>query len=138
MIKFSLACEKDHAFDGWFSSSEDFDAQKKRKLVECPFCGSHEVDKTLMAPSVSTARRQAETLETMRREVAGELKKIREHVTENFEDVGDSFPEEARKIHYGESEARGIYGAATKPEVESLIDEGVEIAPLPSAPEDAN
>ena len=138
MIKFSLACEKDHAFDGWFSSSVDFDAQKKRGLVECPFCGSHKVDKTLMAPSVSTARKQEATLETMRQQVASELKKVREHVTENFEDVGERFPEEARKMHYGESEARGIYGAASKPEVESLIEEGVEIAPLPPAPEDAN
>ncbi|MEM1317005.1 MAG: DUF1178 family protein [Pseudomonadota bacterium] len=138
MIKFSLACEKDHVFDAWFSSSEDFDAQKKRKLVECPFCGSTQVDKTLMAPSVSTARQQANALETMRNYVAGELKKVRDHVTENFEDVGERFPEEARKIHYGESEARGIYGAASKPEVESLIEEGVEIAPLPPAPEEAN
>jgi len=142
MISFRLACDKDHVFDGWFGSSEDFEAQKQRKLVECPTCGSIEVEKTLMAPTVSTARKKetmaVATMDKARNEVMREMKALRDKVIENSDDVGERFPEEARKIHYGETEARGIYGQATKDDVESLLEEGVEIAPLPVLPDDAN
>lgn len=142
MISFNLICEQDHDFDGWFSSSEDFDAQVKRKLVSCPVCDSVKVSKSLMAPSVSTGRRKDKiavaSAGAAQREVIAEMRKLREKITENAEDVGKRFPEEARKIHYGESEARGIYGEATRDDVESLVEEGVEIAPLPILPDDAN
>lgn len=142
MIKFSLACEKDHSFDGWFSSSDDYEKQLKRGLVTCPQCHSSNVGKTLMAPSVSTSRHKdamaVTTVNEAQRAVMAEMKKLRDKVVENAEDVGKKFPEEARKIHYGETEARGIYGEATRDDVESLLDEGVEIVPLPTVPDDAN
>lgn len=142
MIRFSLVCDQDHDFDGWFSSSGDFDTQLNRGLVTCPACNSANVQKSLMAPQVSTSRRreavQVASLEAAKSEALNELRKIRDAITDNAENVGQAFPEEARKIHYGESKARGIYGEATREDVEELLDEGVEIAPLPVLPGDAN
>ena len=142
MISFTLICDNDHGFDGWFSSSQDFDGQKQRGLVSCPVCGSVKVEKSLMAPSVSTGRQKEKmavaTTDANRRALAVELKKLREKMTDGAENVGDRFPEEARKIHYGESEERGIYGEANREEVEGLLDEGVGVVPLPPVPEDAN
>jgi len=142
MIRFSLVCENDHEFDGWFSNSQDFEKQLKRGLVTCPSCASPKVSKSLMAPSVSTSRVK-ETMavtkaDTARRQLMGEMKKLRDKIVESSEDVGVRFPEEARKIHYGESEERGIYGEASRDDVESLLDEGIEIAPLPVLPDDVN
>ena len=142
MINFSLICEHDHEFDGWFSSSKDFDAQKKRGLVTCPACDSSKVSKSLMSPSVSTGRQREKVaianMAATQKEVADQLKLLRDKMTEGAEDVGRRFPEEARKIHYGETEKRGIYGEANREEVTSLVEEGVEIVPLPSLPEEAN
>ena len=142
MIRFGLICDQDHEFDGWFSNSDEFDKQKKRGLIACPVCHSLKVTKALMAPSVSTGRKKDKIAVTkadvMRREVLKEMKKLRDKVTENADYVGEKFPEEARKIHYGETEERGIYGEASRDEVKSLLDEGVEIAPLPVIPDDAN
>lgn len=142
MIRFSLICKQEHEFDGWFSSSDDFEKQRKRGLIACPHCDSTKVQKSLMAPSVSTGRAKDATAVAMvdahRREIVNKMKELREFVTSNAENVGNRFPEEARKIHYGESEERGIYGEANREEVESLLEEGVEIAPLPQVPDDAN
>ncbi len=142
MIKFALSCEIDHGFDGWFSSSEDYEKQLKRGLVTCPQCNSPKVSKTLMAPSVSTSRKKesmaATSVNETQRAMLAEMKQLRDKVVKNSEDVGEKFPEEARKIHYGETEARAIYGEASRDDVESLLDEGVEIVPLPSVPDDAN
>ncbi len=142
MISFGLICEHDHEFDGWFSSSKDFETQARRGLVSCPVCDSAKVSKSLMAPSVSTSRRQEKMnvamADGMKREALREMRKLRDKIVEGSEDVGNQFPEEARKIHYGESEKKSIYGEANREEVESLIDEGVEITPIPVLPEDAN
>ena len=142
MINFSLICEHDHEFDGWFSSSGDFDAQLKRGLVACPVCDSAKVSKSLMSPSVSTGRQKEKValanMAATQKEVADQLKQLRDKMTEGAEDVGSRFPEEARKVHYGETEKRGIYGEANREEVTSLVEEGVEIVPLPTLPEEAN
>ena len=142
MIRFNLSCNDDHDFDGWFSSSEDFDQQRKSGLIACPYCDSTRVSKSLMAPSVSTGRSKdavaVATVDAHRRDLIGKMKELREAITSNAENVGQRFPEEARKIHYGETEERGIYGEANREEVESLLDEGIEIAPLPPVPDDAN
>ena len=142
MIKFGLSCDHGHAFEAWFSSSDDFDTQQGRGLVTCPVCNSDKVEKSLMAPAVSTARsreKMAVSNETaMRSKVFAEMRKLRDKITENADNVGREFPEEARRIHYGESEPRGIYGEANKEEVGALLEEGIEIAPLPPVPEDAN
>ena len=146
MIKFSLACETGHEFDGWFGSSEDYETQQKRGLIACPVCDTTKVSKSLMAPSVSTARKKESrnqaiavaTAHHAKTEMMAKLREIRDEITKNADNVGEKFPEEARKIHYGESEKRAIYGEAGLQDVKELVDEGVEIAPLPALPEDAN
>lgn len=142
MISFRLACDKDHVFDGWFTSSADFEAQNERGLIQCPQCGSANVEKTLMAPAVSTASKKetiaVASMDQARSAVLKELKELRDKVVENSDNVGKNFPEEVRKIHYGESDNRSIYGEASREDVESLLEEGVEIAPLPVLPDDAH
>ncbi|MFC3072221.1 DUF1178 family protein [Shinella pollutisoli] len=142
MIRYELSCDNGHDFEGWFGSAGDFDRQQERGLVSCPSCGSIHVAKQLMAPSVSTARREERRQELVmqagRREMMNRLREVVAAIRANAEDVGDRFPEEARKIHYGEAEERGLIGRATPHEVRELLEEGVEIAPLPVIPDDAN
>lgn len=141
MIRFSLSCDHDHEFEAWFRNNDDFDKQKKRGFVECPHCGSSKVDKALMAPAVSTARRQekiALAMNDMQKKAMAEMKALSEKLRENADYVGDKFAEEARKIHFGESEARGIYGEATVEEAKGLAEDGVGFMPIPVFPEDRN
>ena len=137
MIRFSLACDKAHEFEGWFRSNDDFEKQNKRGLVDCPTCGSNRVHKALMAPAVSTGRKREKIALAMgdrQRAAMAELKALSEKMRENADYVGDKFAEEARKIHYGETEARGIYGEATDQEHQELEEEGVEVARIPWLP----
>ena len=141
MIRFGLACEHGHEFDGWFRSSDDFDKQKKRGLVDCPECGSHKVDKALMAPAVSTGRKREKIALAMgdrQRAAMAELKALSEKMRENADYVGEKFAEEARKIHFGETDPRGIYGEATPDEARSLAEDGVSFMPIPVFPDDHN
>ncbi|MEM7213931.1 MAG: DUF1178 family protein [Pseudomonadota bacterium] len=146
MIKYSLICDQEHAFEAWFGSSDDYDKQRKRGFVECPTCGSKKVSKSLMAPGVSGTRKSADRnvpMATMPQpqipaEMMDQLRKIKQHVEANSENVGDRFPEEARKIHYGEAEARGIYGKASLEEASNLAEEGVNVMPIPELPEEKN
>lgn len=142
MIRYSLSCEKAHEFEGWFSQSAEFDRQKASGFLTCPVCGSGEVSKVLMAPAVATSRQkegtQALAVSAVQKQAMIKLKEAIQEIRASSEDVGERFPEEARKIHYGEAEARGIIGQASPVEVKSLIEEGIEIAPLPVLPDDAN
>jgi len=146
VIKYSLICEHEHVFEGWFGSSEDYDKQRKRKLVECPHCGSSNISKALMAPGVSGTKKRDDNAQVpmtaippqMPAEMVEKLREIKTHIEENSENVGDKFPEEARKIHYGETEARGIYGKATIEEASNLAEEGVNVMPIPELPEEKN
>ena len=142
MIRYSLTCENAHEFEGWFSESADFDRQVASGFLTCPVCNSSSVSKLLMAPSVSTARKKEETqtlaMDAARRETFLKLKEAVAAIKANAEDVGTRFPEEARKIHYGEADARGIIGQATSAEAQALVEEGIEIAALPVLPEDVN
>ncbi|MFD1330301.1 MULTISPECIES: DUF1178 family protein [Mycoplana] len=142
MIRYDLVCDNAHEFEGWFGSADDFDRQKERSLVNCPTCGSPRVTKRLMAPSVSTARKKEErrhaVMNAHNQEMIGKLRELVTAIKANAEDVGDRFPEEARKVHYGEAEQRGLIGKATAEEARALIEEGVEIAPLPVLPDDKN
>lgn len=141
MIRFSLVCDNTHEFEGWFRSNEDFDSQVKRGLVDCPSCGSHKVGKALMAPAVSTGRKQQKVALAMgeaQKEAMAQLKAMAEKIRENADYVGDKFAEEARKIHFGETDPRGIYGEATLEEAKSLADDGVSFMPVPVFPEDRN
>jgi hypothetical protein len=145
MIHFSLACSAGHNFEGWFASSEAFEAQKAKHVLLCPVCGDADVDKALMAPAVATSRKKDAvrvaahtTGPADEPEVTSMLRKLRKHLTDNADYVGNRFAEEARRIHYDEVEKRGIYGEATSEEVRSLSEEGIEFHPLPVLPEDHN
>jgi hypothetical protein len=142
LIRYSLVCDNGHAFEGWFSESADFDRQVATGFLTCPTCNSAAVSKSLMAPSVSTARRKDEkravAMDMAQKQVMAKLREAVTAIKANAEDVGEKFPEEARKIHYGEANARGIIGKASVEEVRALVDEGIEVAPLPVLPDDAN
>ncbi len=141
MISFNLICEHDHAFEAWFRNNADFDGQKERGLVSCPHCGSGNVEKALMAPAVSTGKRREQialAVGEQQKKALAQLKELSNKVRENADYVGDRFAEEARKIHFGETEARGIYGEATSEEAASLVEDGVEFMPLPLFPEEQN
>ena len=141
MIRFSLGCDHDHEFEGWFRNNDDFETQKKRGFVECPACGSHKVEKALMAPAVSTGRKKekvALAMNAQQQAAMAQLKALSEKMRENADYVGDKFAEEARKIHFGEADARGIYGEATPEEARDLVEDGVEFLPIPMFPDDRN
>lgn len=141
MIRFSLCCDNDHDFDGWFRNGEDFDVQNRRGLVSCPVCHSSKVEKALMAPAVSTGRKRDKVALAMgdeQRKALAKLKALADEARKNSDYVGDRFADEARKIHFGEVEPRGIYGEATQEEARDLLDDGVEFMPLPVFPDDRN
>lgn len=141
MIRFSLLCDKEHDFEAWFRNGDDYDAQKKRGLVECPHCGSARIEKALMAPAVSTSRKQEKIALAMgeqQKQAMEQLKELSKKMRENADYVGDKFADEARKIHFGEADQRGIYGEATAEEARSLVEDGVEFMPIPVFPEDQN
>ena len=137
MIRYALICDRDHEFEGWFGASADFDDQQAKGLLECPVCGTKAVRKQVMAPALhgakKTARDEASSgqPQAMMMEAMGRL---RRHVEDTFDDVGDSFAVEARAIHEGRAEERGIYGQATPKEVRDLVEDGVPVAPLPPLP----
>ena len=162
MIRYALRCERDHTFESWFQTSSAFEQQVKRKLVSCPVCNSVKVEKAIMAPQIVSkkGRREAEApspqpqpqpaadpapaqestplLMAQERELRTKLKELRDHIVKNADNVGEQFPNEARKMHYGEIEHRPIYGEASPEEARALIDEGVEVSPLPVLPDDRN
>ncbi len=136
MIRYALLCEHEHDFEGWFGASGDFDDQQSRGLIECPVCGSKAVRKAIMAPAVAGAKRRAQDQSPAQTQamMMEAMDRIRQHVEENFDNVGDGFATEARAIHEGRAEDRGIYGQATAGEVRELVEDGVPIAPLPPEP----
>ena len=131
MIRYALQCEKDHAFEAWFGSSGDYDAQSASGAIECPFCASRRVAKQIMAPAVRTS--DARPGSDPRDMVMEAASAIRRKIESDFDYVGDAFAREARAIHEGDSEKRSIYGEATPAEVRSLAADGVPCAPLPAA-----
>ncbi|SNY92342.1 hypothetical protein SAMN04515647_2597 [Cohaesibacter sp. ES.047] len=165
MIKYSLRCDSDHQFEGWFRNGEDCEAQTRDGHLECPVCGSTRISKSLMTPRVSGTRSQdvmahdaaAESVSEGQsqagsdsqpvalrdnapdpRQLQAMLRAYRDHVVNNADYVGDKFAEEARKMHFEESEKRGIYGEATIDDVKSLVEDGIDCLPLPTLPEDQN
>ncbi len=158
MIRYTLRCDHGHAFESWFQSSTAYEAQEKRKLVSCPVCGSAKVERAIMAPQIvskkardSAASAPAATTEVaaaapastpllmaQERELRAKLKELRDHIVKTADNVGERFPNEARKMHYGDIEHRPIYGEASPDEARSLIEEGVEVTPLPVLPDDRN
>lgn len=131
MISFNLRCKHDHEFEGWFKDSAAFEKQAEAGQLECPYCGTHDVTKGLSAPNISTSRTQEKAQTEIAVKAQQMIQAMRKSVEDNCDNVGDRFAEEARKIHYGETEARGIYGQATADEAKELVEEGVEFTPLP-------
>ena len=128
MIRYALVCGAcDAEFEAWFASSEAYDEQRSRKLVSCASCGSHRVDKQIMAPAVSASRKR----EAVAKEAAKLAKAAREFIAETHDYVGDQFPDEARAMHYGDIDTRPIWGEAGPEDRAALEDEGVGVAPLP-------
>jgi hypothetical protein len=157
MIRYNLRCDRGHAFESWFQSSAAYETQEKRALVNCPVCGSAKVERAIMAPQivsqkgrdnpapapavateVTTTPTSTPLMMAQERELRAKLKELRDHIVKNADNVGERFPNEARKMHYGDIEHRPIYGEASPDEARSLIDEGVEVSPLPVLPDDRN
>jgi hypothetical protein len=159
MIHYNLRCANGHGFESWFQSSSAYESQEKRKLVSCPVCGSTRVERAIMAPQIVSKKGRetatpvptapAPTTETpapastpllmaQEHELRAKLKELRDHIVKNADNVGERFPNEARKMHYGDIEHRPIYGEASPEEARALIEEGVEVMPLPTLPDDRN
>ena len=166
MIRYRLQCDKDHAFDAWFGSSAAYERQREAALVTCPTCGSSAVEKAIMAPNVTTSERHeaareraaprppdhtepagsavavanadAAAMAERTRHMVELIRKLRAEVKANAEYVGPRFAEEARRIHFEETEPKGIYGEASLDDVRALHEDGIPVLPLPELPEDKN
>jgi len=163
MIRYALNCEQGHVFESWFQNSAAFEKQAKRALVTCPICGSAKVEKAIMAPRLARAevpgpvpppppvapavvpapspalgKAPVAIMSPHERELRKKLKELRDHITKNADYVGPRFPEQARKIHYGETAHRSIYGEASPDEARELYEEGIEFHPLPILPDEFN
>lgn len=131
MIRYNLICTLDHEFEGWFSSSADYDEQAESGLLSCPVCGTKKVEKAIMAPAVKTARKVEARESDAAKAMSAIAAKIRSEIGKTCENVGENFAEEARAIHYGEKPERGIYGSTTDEESAELKEEGIAAYPLP-------
>ena len=162
MIRYSLACERGHEFESWFANSSAYDKQAKRGLVACPMCGSSKVEKAIMAPRLTRGEKSIDVppaapapaaaptapapqgaepvamISPQERELRAKLKELRDHLVKNAENVGRKFPEQARRMHYGQIEHRSIYGEASPQEAKELHEEGNEVQPLPILPAERN
>jgi len=156
MIKYALACDKGHTFESWFADSAAYDKQARRGLVACPVCNSAKVEKAIMAPRLAGTRKRAKAqdveavpvaspdkapvamMSPMELELRSKLKELREHIVKNADNVGEKFPEEARKMHYGETEHRSIYGVASLDDARELAEEGIDVHPIPALPDERN
>jgi hypothetical protein len=158
VIRYNLICDKRHEFESWFADSAAYDKQAKRGLVSCPLCGSAKIEKAIMAPRLARtdksgpimrpaeeaapAPAEAPTpvamISPQEREFRKKLKELRDHLTANADNVGKKFPEQARKMHYGEIEHRSIYGEASPQDAKDLHEEGIEFHPLPVLPDERN
>jgi hypothetical protein len=160
MIRYSLRCSKDHEFEAWFRSSADYDRAAAAGEAACPLCGSVKVEKAIMAPRVAAkkgrvpiempapaadapataapASAPVAMISPIEQEFRAKLKELREQLVKNSDNVGEKFPEEARKMHYGETEHRSIYGVASPDEAKDLLEEGIECHPLPVLPDERN
>jgi hypothetical protein len=151
MIKYQLHCDDGHDFEGWFPSSEAFEKQKKRGFVACAICGTNKVDRAIMAPAVARTDKapvgvpaefmndvSSSLISDEERELRRRLAELRAEMIKDAKDVGEDFAEEARKIHFGESDMKQIYGRTTLADARELLDEGIGVLPLPPSFDDAN
>ncbi len=132
MIRYALVCDEEHEFEAWFASSDAYDKQAKKGLVECPMCGSQKVEKQIMAPAVSASTRDKGKPNGPPKDFHEFAAKVRDHIKKTHVYVGDKFATEARAMHDGTKDEAPIYGEATPAEAEALRDDGVPVAPLPA------
>lgn len=157
MIRYALSCDSGHSFESWFPSSESYDEQARAGFVTCPFCNSPKVAKQIMAPSLgraaslpapvqatdapaasTPAEASVSLVSEPERQLRAMIRALHEHVARTADHVGQDFAAEARRMHYGETEQRAIYGEASLTEARSLLDEGIAVQPLPGLPDDRN
>ena len=131
MIKYNLVCKCGKIFEGWYSSSSEFDSLSKKKLVECIYCNSNSVKKSVMAPNLPSKSNKIFKKSKLEKNIKKQLLDFRKYIEKNCINVGENFSHEARKIHYDNKTSKGIYGKATEEETKELLDEGIEVASIP-------
>ena len=130
MIKYNLKCKNKHEFESWFSDSKEFEKLKFKKAIECAFCGTTKVEKSIMSPNILSTEKKIKISKNYKK-VKNDLLKIKNFIEKNFEYVGGNFPREVRNIYYDKRKNKNIYGKATHEETEELREEGIEIASIP-------
>jgi len=131
MIKYNLKCECGNFFESWFSSSQEYELLLKKKLINCIYCQSTKISKSVMAPNLSNKTKKNYGNKKIQKDVKKKLLEFRRYVEKNCKDVGDQFPQEARSIHYDNKSSGGIYGKATPEETQELLEEGIEVSTIP-------
>ena len=131
MIKYNLICECKKTFEGWFSSSAEYDVLRKKKLISCIYCDSTSVEKSIMAPNLYRKSNKTSKKTQLGKNIKKRLVDFRRYIEKNCKNVGDNFPQEARSIHYDKKTSKGIYGKATPEETAELLEEGIDVATIP-------
>tara|TARA_Y100000590_G_scaffold250170_2_gene281047 strand:+ start:2882 stop:3298 length:417 start_codon:yes stop_codon:yes gene_type:complete len=131
MIKYNLICKCKQTFESWFSTSAEYEVLKRKKLIRCIYCNSTSVEKTVMAPNLSSKSNKINDKIKSERKVKKQLIELRKYIEKNCKNVGDSFPQEARSIYYDKKTSKGIYGKATQEETAELLEEGIDVSLVP-------
>ena len=134
MIKYNLKCHKNHEFESWFSNSKEFDNLKKKELLECIYCSSRKISKSIMAPMISNLKKNEEQIEIINQDLNNEknqLLKLRKYIEKNFDYVGKDFSKKVREVYYDKKSKKAIYGTASKKEREELAEEGIDLLSIP-------
>ena len=131
MIKYNLICECGKTFESWFSSSDEHDVQRRKKLINCIYCDSTMVRKSVMAPNLFSKTNKTSKNTNIEKKIKKQLLELRRYIEKNCKNVGDNFPREARSIHYDKKTSKGIYGKATPEETAELLEEGIDVATIP-------
>ena len=134
MFKYNLKCNNEHEFESWFSDSREFDKLKKKKLLECIYCSSNKIQKSIMSPMISGTKLKEDKMNLLDQKLLNkknELIKLREHIEKNFEFVGDKFSEKVRDVYYDKETKKSIYGTTTPEEKKELEEEGIDLLSIP-------
>ena len=131
MIKYNLICECGKTFESWFSSSDEHDVQQRKKLINCIYCDSTSVRKSVMAPNLFSKTNKISKNTDIEKKIKKQLLELKKYIKKNCKNVGDNFPREARSIHYDKKTSKGIYGKATPEETAELLEEGIDVATIP-------
>ena len=131
MIKYNLICECGKTFESWFSSSVEYDVLKRKKLINCIYCESTSIKKSIMAPNLSSKSKETSKKAKLEKDIKKQLLEFRKYIEKNCKNVGANFPQEARSIHYDKKTSKGIYGKATPEETVELLEEGIDVASIP-------